>query len=337
MKTLSLLLSINFTIGLPEVIIFLLAAALLGFSIHFYWAGGRKEPATEIENEMIGEESGISDADEYRLKLYEQIELREKNEERLEKELSLARSNEKLLLRQMEQMQDEIRKAEDARENKTLSVADYLSELADAQQTLEYNNRQIGRMVEQLNQLKDAERKNIDILKANESLNTELRETRHALAAKDSELKYFHQRELLSKEMNERLEKAYEEFNFLQDKLQKLKADTIIPQHKHFEYNDLQQSYFRLTKECDEIKLRNLSLLEENHRLSRLLTDTEEKLREANFQRQQHAKKTGFLEELLNDLQQVSGHNKILEGQLKRINEIETLLSRVSSETFGEK
>ena len=291
----------------------------------------------ENETQIPGESSGISDSDEQRLKLYEQIEIHEKNKERLEKELSQAQSNEKLLLGQIEEMQQEIKKAEEARDSRVLSATDYLSELASAQQNLEDNNRQISRMVEQLNQLKDAERKNIDILKANEALNADIRELRHALAAKDSELSYFRQYELLSKEMNERLEKAYEEFNFLQDKLQKLKTDTIIPQHKNFEYNELQQSYFRLTKECDEIKLRNLSLLEESQRLSRILADTEEKLREANFQRQQLAKKTTFLEELVNDLQQVSGHNKKLEAQLNRINEIETLLSRASSETFEKK
>jgi hypothetical protein len=39
-----------------------------------------------------------------------------------------------------------------------------------------------------------------------------------------------------------------------------------------------------------------------------------------------------FLEELATDLQQVSGHHKKLEGQLKRISEIETLLTRTASE-----
>ncbi len=60
-------------------------------------------------------------------------------------------------------------------------------------------------------------------------------------------------------------------------------------------------------------------------KLTRALADTEEKLREANFQKQQLGKKVVFLEELANDLQQVSGHHKKLEGQLKRISEIEVV------------
>jgi len=55
-------------------------------------------------------------------------------------------------------------------------------------------------------------------------------------------------------------------------------------------------------------------------------------LRESNFQRQQLLKKVGYLEELNTDLQQVAEHNKKLEIQLKRIAEIETLLTRLSSE-----
>jgi Tfp pilus assembly protein PilO len=73
-------------------------------------------------------------------------------------------------------------------------------------------------------------------------------------------------------------------------------------------------------------------MMEENQRLTRLLADAEDKLREANFQRQQLMKKVNFLEELNNDLQQVAEHNKKLENQLRRISEIEALLARVSGQ-----
>ena len=42
-------------------------------------------------------------------------------------------------------------------------------------------------------------------------------------------------------------------------------------------------------------------------------------------------KKVGFLEELNNDIQQVSEHNKKLENQLRRIGEIENMLACLSS------
>ena len=64
----------------------------------------------------------------------------------------------------------------------------------------------------------------------------------------------------------------------------------------------------------------------------RILGDTEDKLRESNFQRQQLQKKTAFLEELNKDLQEVSEHNKKLESQLRRISEMESLLAKVLPE-----
>lgn len=332
MNTLSVLLSIQLTVGLPEIVIFLFAAILLGFSIHFYWSGRNPVPPEMPQQEF--NETSISPSDELRLQFYEQIEMHEKVQERLEQEITSSRNNEKLMLRQMEEMQDEMKMMEDQLNEKKatqeISSTEYISELVNAQQNLQDHNQQISRLLQQLDLLKDAERKNIDILKSNDTLNNEIRELRHSLAGKESEIKNIRQHELLSREMNERLSKAYEEFNFLQDKLQKLESSMVDPQHKGFEYEELQQSYFRLTKECDEIKLRNLSLLEENQRLSRILGDTEEKLRESNFQRLQLSKKVGFLEELTNDLQQVSGHNKKLEAQLRRINEIESMLARVS-------
>jgi len=72
--------------------------------------------------------------------------------------------------------------------------------------------------------------------------------------------------------------------------------------------------------------------MDDTQRITRALADSEEKLRDANFQKQQISKKVVFLEELANDLQQLSGHHKKLEGQLRRISEIESLLSRTAQD-----
>jgi len=83
-------------------------------------------------------------------------------------------------------------------------------------------------------------------------------------------------------------------------------------------------------KEHDEMKLRHISLREENQRLTRILADTEEKLKEANFQRQQFQKRAAFLEELNHDLQEISEHNKKIESQLRRVSDMEALLARIT-------
>jgi chromosome segregation ATPase len=206
--------------------------------------------------------------------------------------------------------------------------AEYLAQLATAQNNLAEHNHRIVRLVEQIELLKESERKHNDTKQANEALQIQLRDFRHALSNKESEIKQIRQQQLLIHELKERLEKAHEEYHVLQEKLQKLETVISKPQNRTFEYEELQQSYFKLTKECDEIKLKQLSMLEENQRLSRLLADTEDKLRESNFQRQQYQRKITFLEELNHDLQELTGHHKKLESQMRRIGEIEMILNK---------
>lgn len=277
MITSAVILGYSFTIGLPEMIIFLVAAALLGFSVHFYWTGRRSVPRM-IKEGIPVDPSGISEDDEWRLQFYEQIEKHEKAQERLERELLRMTEAEKVLLAELEETRDEVSRLERLAEK--AAVAEPSTGTA---------------------------RSYTDLVIAQQNLN-----------------------EYLSKEMTERLEKAYEEFNFLQDRIQKLQTQVVDPQKRNLEFEELEQSYFRITKEYDELKVKHLNLMEDSQRMTRTLADTEERLRDATFQKQQLGKKVQFLEELTNDLQQLSGHHKKLEGQLRRISEIETLLSRTA-------
>ena len=283
MNSLAIILGYSVTIGLPEMIIFLLAAILLGFSIHFYWTGKKAVPG--IRPEMPLSDTSISAEDQSRLQLYEQIEKHENEEERLRKELMRMAETEKSMIRELDDAREEIERLEKTAEKniasepvmQTMPARQY-SELVIAQQ---------------------------------------------------------HLNESLSKEMTERLEKAYEEFNFLQDRITKIHSQVIDPTKRNFEFDELEQAYFRLTKEYDELKIKHLNLMDDGQRLTRALADSEEKLRDANFQKQQLNRKVLFLEELANDLQQLSGHHKKLEGQLRRLSEIETLLSRTAQDKRG--
>jgi chromosome segregation ATPase len=135
--------------------------------------------------------------------------------------------------------------------------------------------------------------------------------------------------------MSVRLDKVVEEYNTLQDKLQKLQTYLTQPYNRGTDYEELKDSYFKLGKEHDEMKLRYLSLREENQRLTRIIADTEEKLKEANFQRQQYQKRSAFLEELNHDLQEISEHNKKIENQLRRVSDMEALLAKITRSGTG--
>jgi hypothetical protein len=131
-------------------------------------------------------------------------------------------------------------------------------------------------------------------------------------------------------EMNERMDKAYADFTQMQEKLRKLEQYLDQPHSKRIEYEQLQESYFKINREYDEVKGKQMALFDENQRLSRILADTEDKLKEANFQRQLYHKKMLFLEELNRDMQEASEQHKKMESQLRRISEMESFLSRSS-------
>ena len=285
MNSLAIILGYNVTIGLPEMIIFLLAAILLGFSIHFYWAGKKSVPG--LKTVMPDDDTTISEEDQSRLQLYEQIERHEKSEDRLKRDLMRMAEAEKSLLKELEETRDEVSRLERAAEKKIVSEPVIPMPTATSNPARQFSELVIAQQ---------------------------------------------HLNESLSKEMTERLERAYEEFNFLQERINKIHSQVIDPTKRNFEFDELEQSYFRLTKEYDELKIKHLTLMDETQRITRALADAEEKLRDANFQKQQLSKKVVFLEELANDLQQMSGHHKKLEGQLRRISEIESLLSRTAQD-----
>jgi hypothetical protein len=271
-----IILGYSVTIGLPEIVIFLLAAILLGFSIHFYWAGKRSVPGLK-QPTLLGD-TDFGEDDQWRLQFYEQIEKHEKTQDGLERELKRMADAEKILIKELDETREEVSRLEKIAEKVSVS-----GDVAPSRNTIS------------------------DLVMAQQNLH-----------------------ESLSREMAERLERAYEEFNFLQDRIQKIESQVVDPQNRSFESDEVEQSYFRITKEYDELKLKQLTLMEENQQLTRALADAEEKLRDANFSKQQLARKVTFLEELTQDLQQLSGHHKKLEGQLKRISEIEALLARKS-------
>jgi hypothetical protein len=348
----TLLVILQISLGLLEVIIFQIGAIIFGFAIHFFFVTRRS--IREAKNSAPPDEAQISEADEWRLRYYEQVDLQKKWEEETRREVEDKQDQEYRLSKKIEEIQKQLEekqqreyilnKSLEEKENELQALqeapvtpqvsevqpADYLARLATAQASLSDHNASITRLLEQIELLKESERKHLETKKINEAMQMELRDLHHAVSEKESEIKQMRNQQFYISELKERLEKAHQEYKFLQEKLQKLEAHTTKPQNGTFEYEELQQSYFRLTKECDEMKIKKLSMLEENQRLSRLLADTEDKLRESNFQRQQYQRKIHFLEELNQDLQELSGHHKKLESQMRRIGEIEMMLNRNS-------
>ncbi|HUR12667.1 MAG TPA: hypothetical protein VM012_14925 [Flavitalea sp.] len=311
--------------GLLELIVFQLGAVGLGFAIHFFWTSRKNLPPSAP---LVRSDYDINEADEWRLKYYEQLDVHEKQSEKMRRDVKEATGNEKMLRLEIEELNAQVKELQ-LSPPQPEAENNYMHQLVAAQENLSEHNEKVNRLLEQVEMLRHAERKHQETHKTNESLLQQLRESQHALSIKDNEVRQIRKQQGLAHELDDRLRKVFEEFNLMQDKVITLENHLAKPQMRGFEYEDLQQAYFRLTKEFDEIKGKQLAMLEENQRLSRLLADTEDKLREANFVRQQLSKKVTFLDELNTDLQQVATQNKKIEMQLKRIAEIEQLLKKV--------
>lgn len=333
MSELNILL-LSITVGIIDILIFMLGAMALGFFVHFFMSSRTTLPPSVSEPSVLAE-SAIHDGEDWQGKYYELLEINEELQNNAEE----SKSNEELAQIEIEELRKELDAADAAREANEKSIEipaledhaeDYLTRLKMAHEGLKEHNRDINAVLEQIEQLKRSEQRTVDTIKANELLQARIQELQLQLLNKESEEKLVQQQEFLLSEMKERLDTTYTDFNSLREKLMQLET-RVGNSGRSFEYDELQQSHFRLTKEFDELKLRHISMLEENQRLTRLLTDTEEKLRESNFQRQQLQKKNSFLEELNQDMQLINEQNKKLENQLKRMSEIELMLSRVSA------
>jgi chromosome segregation ATPase len=194
------------------------------------------------------------------------------------------------------------------------------------------HNEKINRLLEQVEIIKESEEKNLEIQRSNDELNNQLADLRFKLEEKESEITQVKQKENISKEMSSMLDSAYGEFNVLQGKILKLESQLSATKMSSIEYEDLKESYYKMTRDLNESKSKLSHYMQENHNLQIQLNRTEDKLSEANLQRQQLQKKVAYLEELTSDLQQMSEANKKLEGQMKKIGELESMLNMIAEE-----
>lgn len=193
-------------------------------------------------------------------------------------------------------------------------------------------NEKISQLLEQVDLIRETEENRREVLKNNEEMAEEIDNLKSLLSQKEKEMDSIRQKEALTREMNAMLDTAYSDFNSLQHKIQKLESQVHASKMLSLEYEDLKEAHYRLSHDFEENKTKLQGLSMQNQQLQSHLTETEDKLREANFQRLQLQKKVAYLEELNNDLQLVSEAHQKLEGQLKRIGELESMLNVVAEE-----
>ena len=208
----------------------------------------------------------------------------------------------------------------------------YIDQLRMAQSGLMEHNEKINRLLEQIDVIKEKEEQQKQILEEKEELNNQISKLRIVLRDKEKEINNIRQKEQLTKEMNSILDSAYTEFNVLQGKIQKLETQLNQSKMLNVEYEDLKETHYKLIRDYEDQKAKLQSISAEHQQLSLQVDEVNDKLREANFQRQQLQKRVSYLEELNNDLHVVADANKKLESQLRKIGELESMLNVVSEE-----
>ena len=208
----------------------------------------------------------------------------------------------------------------------------YYEQLQQAQQTLRQENERISRLLEQINIIKEKEDKEKEMQDENAALNTELGNLKQLLKEKEDEMSSIQQKATLTREMTSMLDNAYSEFNVLQEKMHRLEVQVTASRMMSMEFDDLKEAHVRLTRDYEEQKIKLNAAVNDKQQYFRELTESDEKLKEANFQRQQLQKKVTYLEELARDLQTMAEANKKLEGQIRRIGELESMLNMVAEE-----
>jgi chromosome segregation ATPase len=319
-------------LSIVDVIILFFVAITLGVVIHFFITSRRSLKDSPIETEKIKK-----NVEDWKLKYFNEVEVKEKELSEVKSRLSEAEENNRIYQIEMEELRRQQRRTQTELESvHKAEIAEYkpnyIEQLRAAQESLHEHNEKINQLLENIEAVRENEEKQKLIEEENEELISQVRELKSLLGQKETEIHNIRQKEDLTKEMTSMLDSAYSEFNTLQSKIQKLETQVSTGKMVNLEYEDLKEAHYKIAREYEEQKAKLQAAVVENQQLTLQLNDAEDKFREASFQRQQLQKRVSYLEELNSDLQMVADANKKLEHQLKRIGELESMLNVVAEE-----
>jgi len=168
--------------------------------------------------------------------------------------------------------------------------------------------------------------------KQNEQLEEEIIKLHGVIESRDAEIEELYQQASAAKKMSSRIEEVYQEFDALQEKLQALEKQAGRANSMAIELEDTRNAYEVIHKELARKQEKLEEVMEDNHLMKEEINMLEDKLAEANLQRQQLHKKVQFLTDLNNDMQGISETNKKMQTELRRIGELESMLNMMAEE-----
>src|SRR5580658_1854921 len=97
-----MILGLQLTVGLPEIIICELGALILGFTIHFFWNSKK-----DLDLKRPEPNAGISENDNWKLKYYNDMDMQERAQQQLRERLTQVQDNERGLTLELEENRSE--------------------------------------------------------------------------------------------------------------------------------------------------------------------------------------------------------------------------------------
>lgn len=302
-----------FNLTLLEIIILQLGAIVLGITIYFFWTSNKalsatlKQSRSKIEitpKRSVLERLGINvitieDLQERVAKL------KNKPAEVLEKRIQPVRHIQETL--------------------NEISVTSLKEAVVQQQNTL-------NALLQKMDSLESNAHSKKDLLAENEEQEKKIEKLELLLDSKEGEIKKIRQQEAVAQQMASRIDEVYKEFDLLQHKIVSLEKQAGKANELTIELEDVKQLSEQLQKDLERKQEKLEELIADSRRLHTLLNTTEDKLAEANLQRQQLQKKVQFLQDVNNDMQHVSESNKKLQNELRRIGELESMLSMIADE-----
>lgn len=324
----------HLSLSVVEIIVLMLGAITLGITIHFFISSRRSFTASVLN--VQGTKS-IAELTEWKLRYFNDTEDRDKLIVELKQKLADAEENAGIFSIEAEEMRKLNKKLkteleESAHEKNNSTKNFYTEQLRQAQKDLLEHNAKINQLLNQIEIVKESEEQQQEVIRLNEELSEKVLDLQQKISKKDEEMNEIRRKEHLTAEMSSILDTAYTDFNTLQDKIKKLETQANSSKHLSLDFEDLKEEHYKLTSDMDELKLKWNAAVADNQDLRSTLIETEEKLKESNFQRQQLQKRVAYLEDIDSDMQTIAEVNKKLEGQMKKIGELESMLNIVAEE-----
>lgn len=307
-----MLLAVNLT--LFEIFILQIGAIILGITIYFFWTSNRALSATLKQSK--------SKLDIVPRKTFlERVGLGNTTLDDLEQRVTQ--------LRQKVSAEVSAKKTTPLPQtSEPVSTANVLS-LKDS---LLHQQHTLDGLLSKIASIEEGNYDKKELAQKNEELEQKIERLELELEAKEGEINRVKQQEALAQQMASRIDEVYKEFDILQNKIASLEKQANKANSLTLELEDVKQLTEQLQKELVRKQDKLEEMIAEGQRLHSALSITEDKLAEANLQRQQLQKKVQFLQDITNDMQHVSESNQKLQTELRRIGELESMLSMISEE-----